>query len=91
MNCYLDTGLCVILIILSALLSVVLVLLFYDFENVCEHSSLGSNLSTMVTIFISLKTDDKIPRVMLSVKEKLIKKIQSRETTESNMKQKMQF
>ena len=43
----LDSGLCVVLIILSALLLAVAVLLFYDFENVCENSN-PNNITNMV-------------------------------------------
>ena len=48
-SCGLDSGLCVVLIILSALLLAVAILLFYDFENVCENSN-ANNLTNMVCI-----------------------------------------
>ena len=46
MRCAVDSGLCVVLIILSALMFAVGVLLFYDFENVCENGN--SNITNMV-------------------------------------------
>ena len=47
MSCSVDSGLCVVLIILSVLLAAVGVLLFYDFENVCENT-VKNNLTNMV-------------------------------------------
>ena len=47
MSCSLDSGLLVVLIILTALLLCVAILLFYDFENVCEFSS-KNNYTNMV-------------------------------------------
>ena len=47
MSLSLDSGLCVVLIILTALLLAVAVLLFYDFENVCENKN---NVTNMVKI-----------------------------------------
>ena len=49
MSLSLDSGLCVVLIILTALLLAVAVLLFYDFENVCENKN---NVTNMVKYFL---------------------------------------
>ena len=51
MSLSLDSGLCVVLIILTALLLAVAVLLFYDFENVCENKN---NVTNMVKIPFNL-------------------------------------
>ena len=49
MSCSLDSGLLVVLIILTALLLCVAILLFYDFENVCEFSA-KNNYTNMVSL-----------------------------------------
>ena len=51
MTCSLDSGLCVVLIILTALLMAVAVLLFYDFENVCENAK--NNITNMVSTYLN--------------------------------------
>ena len=53
MDCSLDSGLVIVVFIVSCLLWVVGMLLFYDFE-VCEKYNLSSNDSAMVRLFESL-------------------------------------
>ena len=49
MQCSVDSGLIVVVFIVACLLWVVGLLLFYEFEDVCDKFKLGSNESNMVS------------------------------------------
>ena len=50
MQCSLDSGLIVVVFIISCLLWVVGLLLFYDFGNICDKAAAVSNDSSMVRL-----------------------------------------
>ena len=52
MQCSLDSGLIVVVFIISCLLWVVGLLLFYDFGNICDKAAAVSNDSSMVRLNI---------------------------------------
>ena len=54
MQCSLDSGLVVVVFIVACLLWVVCLLLFYEFEDICDKIQLKSNESNMVIINMSL-------------------------------------
>ena len=58
MHCSLDSGLVVVVFIISCLLWVVGLLLFYDFENVCDKAAArGNDSSSMVIFYFGFQLD----------------------------------
>ena len=75
MHCSLDSGLVVVVFIISCLLWVVGLLLFYDFGNICDKAAAKTNDSTSVV----MKTLQKIN----VCKKKRLKTIQTKQTFQS--------